>query len=114
MYTYHPVEDPTKVSMLAESIDTTGWQGMPLVRWGEMHLITGCHRYNAASKVLGWTDKDIPMIDLEEVFSEDGLCFSELHEVFQNCTIDESYDFCQLLDELSGDIKAKYGIDIEF
>lgn len=114
MYTYHPVQEPEKVEALAESMGEQGWQGAPLVKWGEMHLLTGCHRYNAASKVLGWSDKQIPMIDLEKVFAEDGLDFACKHAEHNSCTIDESYDFCQLLDELSDDIKAKFGIDIEY
>jgi hypothetical protein len=116
MYTYHPVDDKDKVARLAESMETNGWQGAPIVKWGEQQLLTGCHRYNAAAKTLGWSDKEIPMIDLEDVFAEDGKDFETLHAEHNSPTTSDSdvYDFCQLLDELSDDIKARYGIDIEY
>lgn len=113
MYTYHPVDDKAKVQMLAESMEANGWQGSPLVKCGEMHLITGCHRYTAASKVLGWSDKEIPMIDLENLFEEDGKDFEALHAEHNYCTIDEDYEFVQLVHELSEEIRAQYGIEIE-
>lgn len=113
MYTYHPVYEPEKVTALAESMEENGWIGSPVVKWGEMNLISGCHRYNAASKVLGWSDREIPMIDLEDLFEEDGKDFEALHAEHDNCTIDEDYEFVQLVHELSDEIRAKYGIEIE-
>ena len=113
MYTYHPVDDKAKVLTLAASMDENGWVGSPIVKWGEMHLLTGCHRYNAASKFLGWSDSDIPMIDLEELFVEDGKDFAALHEAHGFCTIDEDYEFVGLVHELSEEIRAKYGIEVE-
>ena len=114
MYTYHPVDEPQKVETLAKSMEKNGWVGAPLVKWGDMSLLTGCHRYNAASKVLGWEDSEIPMIDLEDVFAEDDKDFAELHEKHGSPTIDETYNLCCLLDELSDDVRQKYGIDIQF
>lgn len=116
MYTYHPVDDKQKVQNLATSMKENGWVGAPIVKWGSEALLTGCHRYNAASKVLGWADRDIPMIDLEELFEEDGKDFEELHAAHNYPTTNDSdaYDFCQLLDELSDEIRAEYGIDIVF
>lgn len=113
MYTYHPVYEPEKVVALAESMEENGWVGAPIVKWGEMHLITGCHRYNAASRNLGWSDSEIPMIDLEDLFKEDGKDFAALHAEHDYCTIDEDYEFIGLVLELSEEIRAEYGIEIE-
>jgi hypothetical protein len=113
MYTYHPVDEPEKVEMLAKSMEQDGWVGAPIVKWGEEYLLTGCHRYNAA-KSLGWDDSEIPMIDLEDVFAEDDKDFTEYHEKHDEPTIDETYGLCCLLDELSDEIRQKYGIDIQY
>lgn len=113
MYTYHPVQEPEKVEALAKSMEENGWQGAPIVRYGDLFLLTGCHRYTAASEVLGWTDKEIPMIDIQDVFEEDGKDFDELHAEHGSPTIDETDNLCDLLDELSEEIREEYGIDIQ-
>lgn len=103
----HGIESQEKFDELCKSIDENGWQGAPLVKCGDEHLITGSHRYPAA-KSLGWMDAEIPMIDLVDIFAEAGLDFEELHGAYGSPTIDEI--FCGFLYELPNSIRDKYGI----
>lgn len=111
MLTYHPVVSWQKVSELTESMEENGWQGAPLVVADGEYLITGTHRYTAASRNLNWSDYQIPTIELAEVFAEDGKDFEALHAEYGSPTIGETGMFEALLGELSYDICQKYGID---
>lgn len=110
MLALHEVRDANKLQELVESIDANGWQGSPLVVWGEEFLLTGSHRY-AACKELGMSDYEIPTIEIEEVFGEAGLNFDELHAEHGCPTISDYAQVVDLLNELPEDIKEKYGID---
>ena len=104
----HEVRDEQKLEEIKESLKQNGWQGSPLVIWGDDDLLTGSHRY-AAAVDLGWSDSEIPTIDLEDVFAEGGLDFDELHEIFDYPTLDEITG-SGMLDELPKSIIKKYGI----
>lgn len=107
-FTPNDVNDQAKYDALVTDFATVGWQGEPLVKWGESDLITGSHRY-AAAKAAGLDNDDIPMIDLEEVFAEAGLDFDALHAEYDHPTYSEIW-FSGLLDELPAAIIEKYGI----
>jgi hypothetical protein len=109
MVPLHEVEDWGKVGELMESIKQNGWQGAPLVAWGDQ-LITGTHRY-AAWRKLGYCDYDLPTIDLSEVFAEAGFDIDELHEKYGYPTVDDP-EFVDFILELPAEIREKYGIDI--
>lgn len=108
MQTPNGIESQEHFETIRKSLEENGWQGVPLVKWGDEYLITGSHRY-AAAKSLDWFDYEIPMIDLEEVFAEAELDFYELHEIFGSPTIDEIFGSA-LLWELPSETRDKYGI----
>lgn len=116
MNTLHPVYEPEKAQTLAQSMEEHGWVGVPLVVWNVYgQLLTGTHRYEAASNILGWDDSEIPTIDIEDVYSEDGKDFESILEVHGNPgpfanTWDNLVD---VLNELSSEIRMKYGIEAE-
>lgn len=109
MQTPNEIHDTQKYETIRESLSEHGWQGAPLVKWGDEDLITGSHRYLAA-KSLEWFDYEIPMVDLEDVFSEVGLDFADLHKKHGCPTIDEVFGGNALLHELPAEIVNKYGI----
>ena len=94
-----------KVNEIIESIKNNGWQGAPIVVWGDV-LITGNHRYAACVAI----DADPEVITLEEVFEEDGINFDEAHAEANYPAAGE--DLSELLNNLSDEIIAKY--DIQF
>ena len=100
---YQDYIDSDKVTEIANSIQNNGWQGSPIVVWGDT-LITGNHRY-AACKELGI---DPETITLEEVFTEDGVDFDEAHDECGRPTADESLS--ELFYYLSDETIEKYGI----
>lgn len=106
----HEVNDWAKVEALAESMERDGWQGAPLVRW-DNYLITGTHRYYAASRLLEWSDGKIPTITLEELYEEAGMDFAEMEEALADYVICANYDEL-LVNELPAEIREKYGIDL--
>ena len=108
----HNVRDEQRLASLIESIAANGWSGAPLVKWGDHNLITGSHRY-AACKALEWEDRDIPTIDIEDIYAEAGLDFDTLHADHDSPTISDWYDLVRLLNELPQAIRDKYGIDAE-
>lgn len=92
-----------KVEEIVENMKTNGWQGMPIVVWGDT-LITGNHRY-AACEVL---DLDPETITLEEIFEIDGLDFEEEHaNADYPCSSDSLGYF---LNVLSDETIEAYGI----
>lgn len=105
----HGVRDPHKFSALISSI-SRGWRGAPLVKWGN-DLITGSHRY-AACKHLGWRDTDIPVIDIEDVFAEAGLDWTQLYAEYRRCSgsLDDWQILQELIEFLPAEIINKYGI----
>ena len=111
MIPYHEVRDYEHMRKLMASMEANGWVGAPLVIWDGEYLITGSHRYAAAME-LGWTESDIPTIELSEVFAEAGLDFEALHAEHGYPTIDEHGKLVALLDELPEEIREKYGIDL--
>ena len=109
MNTLHQVDDEAKVDALAKAMERDGWQGAPLVTWGEDDLLTGVHRYAAAQRV----GIEVPMIDLEDIFAEAGLDFDALHAEWDApalCSRDWS-DVVGLLGELPIASRERYGID---
>ena len=111
MIPYHEVRDYDHVKKLMESMEANGWVGAPLVIWGGEYLITGSHRYAAAME-LGWSEREIPTIELAEVFAEAELDFDELHKQYGEPTISDHGMLVALLNELPEEIREKYGIDI--
>lgn len=56
------------ISGLVESMRENGWTGGPaIVDGGIDDILDGNHRYMAA-KALGWSDGDIPVADIRELF----------------------------------------------
>lgn len=108
MQTPHEIMEQEKFEAIAQSLEENGWIGGPLVKWGDDCLMTGSHRYPAA-KSLDWTDAEIPMVDLEDVFAEAGLDFAELHEAYDAPTYDEIWG-SGLLNELPSATRDEYGI----
>lgn len=111
MQPLHSVQDQEKVERLAQNMEEQGWQGAPLVKWDVYGaLVTGVHRYEAAHAVLGWQDSEIPMIDLAEVFAEDGLDFVDcLNEEDNPYLTDARFEY--VVNRLSPATREKYGID---
>ncbi|SHF73180.1 hypothetical protein SAMN02745218_02970 [Desulfofundulus australicus DSM 11792] len=108
----HGVRDLHKFDTLIDSISLYGWRGAPLVKWGS-DLLTGSHRY-AACRALGWSDNDIPVIDIEDVFAEAGLNWAVLyaeHRV-QQPEVDDWDILVELLSKLPPEIVKKYGMEI--
>lgn len=57
---------------LVDSIRDDGWLGGPVVTFGDFaNIIDGNHRYESA-KAAGWTDDEIPVITIAELFAERG------------------------------------------
>lgn len=110
MQTLHHETDQHRLEELTASIKANGWQGAPLVTLGPYQLLTGTHRYLAARR-LNIADDDLPKIDIDDVFDEDGLDFSELHAAYGYPTSTD-LALIDLLNELSDDTRLKYGIDI--
>ena len=107
MIRWHEPQDMNHVNELAESMVANGWQGSPLVCWGDQ-LYTGAHRSKAA-EIAGI---DFPTIDIEEIFEEAGIDFEEVHTFnYEPTASDPSMSF--VLGSLPEAIKDKYGIDIE-
>lgn len=95
--------DQDKVNEIMASLEQNGWQGAPIVVWGDT-LITGNHRYAACQAL----DTEPEIITLEEVFEEDGVDFSATHEECGYPTSSENYT--DMFYYLSDEIIAKYGI----
>lgn len=106
--TPHDIQDEGKLQALIESMSANGWQGAPLVKWGEVDLITGTHRYHAAKEA----DIEIPVIDLEDVFAEAGLDFQAVWEECGEPAYGE-YGLTEMLYELPESVREAYGIDWE-
>lgn len=104
---WHEATDENKVNELVESMKENGWQGSPLVSWGEQ-LYTGAHRSTAAEIV----EIEYPTIDLETVFAEAGVDFEEAHFIAGEPTSDDAR-MVEVLNQLPYRIKSKYGIDNE-
>lgn len=111
MVPYHEVRDYDHLKTLMESMEANGWVGAPLVIWDGEYLITGSHRYAAAME-LGWSENEIPTIELADVFAEAGLDFIELHREYGEPTISDHGILVALVNELPKEIRDKYGIDI--
>lgn len=111
MIPYHEVHDEAHKEALMKSLKEHEWVGAPLVIWDGEYLLTGSHRYAAAME-LGWSESDIPTIELSEVFAEAGLNFEELHRAYGSPTISDHGMLVALLQELPDGIRQKYGIDL--
>lgn len=111
MVPYHEIRDHVHLARLVESLAKHGWIGAPLVIWDGEYLITGAHRYAAAME-LGWSERDIPTIELANVFAEAGLDFTELHREYGEPTISDHGILVALVNELPKEIREKYGIDL--
>lgn len=113
MIALHGVQDTEKVQALVESLEQNGWQGAPLVLLEGEQLLTGVHRYEAAHRILEWQDSEIPMIDVSDVFAEDGLDFDVLYqEAMEHYGYDWYKAIRDILPQLSAGTLKKYGIDI--
>lgn len=113
MLTRHGITDRAKCEQIKESLKVNGWVGVPLVLADENggNLITGTHRYCAAIE-LGWSDNDIPVISLAEVFEEVGKSYQLVASGWDYPTLFEPI-FEQMINaELSQDILDKYGIQL--
>lgn len=104
----HEITDPDKVKTLVANIEANGWQGPPLVKDGEC-LITGTHRY-AAAQELGWSDYEIPTVELAQLFEDAGLDMIEVHTEYGCPGIDDPL-FDDFLGELPTEILDQYGIE---
>jgi hypothetical protein len=101
--------DSDKVNEIAASLLSDGWIGCPVV-YMRGHLVTGCHRQQAMMSIQSdWGKKDVPAIDLAEVFEEVGL---NLAEVMEGEDCQEAWDssFSYILDALPVEIITKYEI----
>lgn len=108
MQTVHEAEDQAKVEALAASMRADGWVGAPVVVWDDAYQITGVHRA-AAADLAGI---EMETIDLSAVFAEDGADWFAAVETYN--AGDGSYwttDVEPMIEMLSAEIKAKYGID---
>lgn len=105
----HEVEDWMKIHELTTSMQENGWQGVPVVVWGDMQL-TGVHRAKAAENA----GVGMPTINLEEIFVEDGADWEEALAEYNDCPNSDPFS-CVLwmLPYLSTEIKTRYGIDLE-
>lgn len=104
--TLHEVQDLQKVEELTESMVENGWQGAPLVVWGD-GLITGVHRYAAAQEA----GIEVPTVNLEDVFGEAGIDFEKAWETEGQPTYGE-YGMICLLELLPSEVRDAYGIDV--
>lgn len=104
----HDGLDENRIEALTDSMRTSGWQGAPLVRWGEYDLVTGAHRWRAAQAA---ELAAVPVVDLEDVYREEGLDFAALHAAHGNPTLYEP-DMVDLLGELPVSAREAYGIDM--
>lgn len=99
---YHGVEDLPKYRGLVRSMSCKGWIGVPLVKF-EGSLLTGSHRYFAAREL----DKDIPVVDLFDVFSIDQDEAIELVKSLDNWQI----ELTRLAIEDNAELAAELGMD---
>lgn len=111
MIRYHEATDASKVAELAVSIEVDGWQGAPLVAIGD-ELLTGAHRHTAYEQVFG-TDNGIPVVDLADVFAEDGLDYEAVWAKEMTYGYGDTATIIAVLDHLSDDIRDAYGIDVQ-
>lgn len=106
----HEVHDEAHMLALAESMAANGWVGAPLVCWDD-NLLTGTHRYAAATRVLEWSDRDIPTISIYDVFAAEGLDWDAVVE--EECPWwQRMTDLEDALNRLSAEGRATYGIDL--
>jgi len=57
------------ITRLVESIRNNGWDGPAIIVDGGLDdILDGNHRY-AAAKSLGWSDDEIPTVDIRDLFS---------------------------------------------
>jgi hypothetical protein len=109
-YTLKPngIEDGDKLRQIIESMRTNGWQGAPIVIWGDIQ-ITGSHRAVAALE----TGTEAEVISFEEVFEEDGADFEGFYtEYLERNTGNVYSDLDHYVDYLSPSIINKYDIDL--
>lgn len=102
--TWNEAYDTERLNILISSMEINGWMGAPLVSWCDF-LITGSHRYAAAQAV----GIEVPTIEIDEVYAEAGLNFSELHAEAGYPTIDEITG-SGMFERLPEWIIEKYGV----
>ena len=104
---WHEPKDENKLNDLVNSMRENGWQGAPLVCWGEQ-LYTGAHR-SAAAEIAGI---EYPTINLQDIFTEAGMDFEEAHWLYDQPAADDA-EMAMVIGQLPTEIKDKYGIDID-
>lgn len=110
MEAWHGIHDSAKVTDLRASLRRSGWVGVPLVALDDVQLITGVHRY-AAARAEGWTDAEIPVILLADVFAADGKDLTAIVEA-DDLDLADPADVVWLVGRLSPSTAEAYGIDI--
>lgn len=102
----HEVRDHAKKLVLAAHILRDGWRGAPLVLDGDETCLTGTHRL-AACRLIEFPIRDIPTVDIRDVFAEADMDFDEL--------VGESYDwndYAWAIAQLPAAIRDEYGLDL--
>lgn len=107
---YHGVHDAAHLATLVASMEANGYVGTPVVVTDEdaNQALTGSHRIAAANKV-GILVDTIPVAD---IFEEASLDFSEIFAEEEEDNIGETR-WVEILQHLPGEIRAKYGIDLD-
>ena len=85
--------DDQKVRQIARSILKQGWQGMPILKWGD-ELITGSHRITALALLerLGYEDYVSEILNNGEVFYDVSDIMEEYLEKNEMEFVDIAYD----------------------
>lgn len=96
-----------RYKFLVEDFKRGEWDGLPLVVQ-QHRLLCGTHRFNAA-KEAGWSNDDIPVIELAEIFREAGLDMGEVYADY-GCPIIATDRWNVFLCVLPIEIRRKYDL----
>lgn len=106
--TVNGIEDQAKFDALVASMTTNGWQGAPVVVWGDQ-AVTGSHRLYAAEAA----DIRPEVITIDEVCEEAGTTLAALIEEADAEYLDWYQQAREVRYALPAEIVEKYGIDID-
>lgn len=85
-FPYHEAFDKSRLSTLTDSLEASGWTGIPVVQYGGQ-LLTGSHRYEAARSV----GIDLKVVDLCDVFDLNAEEIDDLIADHDNWVVEATY-----------------------
>lgn len=107
----HEIYDPTKVAALMDSMEATGWQGVPIVVDGEQAL-TGSHRIAAVDRL--WNregiEVPIPRVEISDLCELYGIDWNTVRREYDGDTYQAA---ASLRTELPREVVDYLGFDVD-